>query len=90
MLYFHFLHDGGSVVGDGDFLVGRDQQLVESLGSEGGAEGGGDGLGGKDVALGEAGGTLMASMPLMRRLESCSFRTMKGRPYSSNAKLMPI
>lgn len=42
VLDFHLLDDGGAVVGDGDFLVGRDEQLVESLGSEGGAESGCD------------------------------------------------
>lgn len=32
----------------------------------------------------------MASMPLMRVLESCSLMTMKGLPYSSKARLIPI
>lgn len=34
--------------------------------------------------------TLMASIPLILLFESCSFRTMKGRPYSSKAKLIDI
>jgi hypothetical protein len=87
-LDLHFLDDGGSVVGDGDFLVGGDHEFVEALGSEGGAEGGGDGFGGEDVSLGEGGGTLMAAMPLILVFVSCSLRMMKGRPYSSKAKLI--
>lgn len=32
----------------------------------------------------------MASIPLIRVLESCSLMTMKGRPYSSKARLIWI
>merc|ERR1719412_2895375 len=40
-----------SVVGDGDVAVGRNHQLVESLGSQGGFEGVCHGPGGDDVRL---------------------------------------
>ena len=42
MLDLHLLDDSGSVVGDTDLLVGREDELVKSLGAEGGSESGGN------------------------------------------------
>lgn len=33
MLNFHFFNDGGSIIGDGDFLIWGDDQFIESFGS---------------------------------------------------------
>jgi hypothetical protein len=45
------LQDGGAVVGHGDVSIGRNEDLVETTGSERGFDDVGDGASGEDVRL---------------------------------------
>ena len=51
MVDVHELEDGGPVVGDGDVVVGRDHQLVQTLRTQRGSQSSGDRSGCHNVAL---------------------------------------
>ena len=51
MLDFHFLNNGGTVIGDNNVTVGAYEHLVHALGTKGGSHKLGYGSGGQDVSL---------------------------------------